>query len=79
MQTLRNKRNKKRRWVHESTDQNQKTFFVGLSVNIHNDRTRRQTFNKTAMHRTAQSQRGETSFQLLLNSGKLHDPRVKGG
>ena len=56
-----------------------KTFFVGLSVNIHCDRTRRQTFNKTAMHRTAQSQRGVTSFQLLLNSGKLHDPRVKGG
>ena len=37
------------------------------------------TRKETAMHRTAQSQRGVTSFQLLLNSGKLHDPRVKGG
>ena len=38
-----------------------KTFFVGLSRK-HTTRTRRQTFNKMAMHRTAQSQRGVTSF-----------------
>ena len=44
-----------------------KTFFVGLSGK-HTTRTRRQTFNKTAMHRTAQSHRGATYFLLLLNS-----------
>ena len=37
-----------------------KTFFVGLSRK-HTTRTRRQTFNKAAMHRTAQSHRGATT------------------
>jgi hypothetical protein len=58
---------KKRRWVHESTDQNKKTFFVGLSVNIHYDRTRMQTFSKKKKKRRCTERRKASAGQLIFS------------